>query len=427
VGTDLARGTLRVLVGIGPFCAVLGFLTPMLMDGYSRGDPERAGRAYALNTLGCILGPLLSGFILLPLLGERMTLVALAAPFYVFALMATLDAWPSVPNLDRAALWTALFVTAFGGGVLALRTKDFETLYRQRVVRRDHTATVIAVLGPGPRQLLVNGVGITSLTPVTKMMVHLPMALLDRPATKGLVLCFGMGTSFRSMRTWGVPATAVELVPSVPRLFGLFHADADEILAAPGAAVLIDDARRYLERSDERYDLIVVDPPPRVEAAGSSLLYSREFCEIARRRLKPGGILQNWLPEGEGEVIGAVARALAETFPEVRVFRSVEGWGFHFLASDSPLPRRSARELAGRLPTAAASDLVEWDVARSAEEQFRIVLDREVPLSLLTPLGEDRRALSDDRPVNEYYMLRRLLHAPKVYSSMDPFPSPGLP
>jgi hypothetical protein len=43
----------------------------MLVDRLSRGDPERAGAAYAVNVVGCILGPLVSGFILLPLMNER--------------------------------------------------------------------------------------------------------------------------------------------------------------------------------------------------------------------------------------------------------------------------------------------------------------------------------------------------------------------
>src|SRR5258708_38361179 len=47
----------RVFLGVMPFSGVIGFLTPMLVDRMSGGDPDRAGRAYAVNGLGCILGP----------------------------------------------------------------------------------------------------------------------------------------------------------------------------------------------------------------------------------------------------------------------------------------------------------------------------------------------------------------------------------
>ncbi len=58
---------LRLILGIVPFSAALGFVTPMLVDRWSGGDPDRAGSAYAVNVVGCILGPLVSGFLLLPL------------------------------------------------------------------------------------------------------------------------------------------------------------------------------------------------------------------------------------------------------------------------------------------------------------------------------------------------------------------------
>ncbi len=73
------------------------------------------------------------------------------------------------------------------------------------------------------KRLTVNGVGITYLTPMTKLMAHLPMAFLDHRPSSSLVVCFGMGTTYRSLMSWNVSTTAVELVPSVPHLFGYFH------------------------------------------------------------------------------------------------------------------------------------------------------------------------------------------------------------
>ena len=61
--------------------------------------------------------------------------------------------------------------------------------------------------------------------------------------------------------------------------------------------IVIDDGRRYLERTNDQYDVITRDPPPPVETAGTSLLYSAEFYSTIRRRLRPGGMLQQWLRE----------------------------------------------------------------------------------------------------------------------------------
>jgi hypothetical protein len=159
------------------------------------------------------------------------------------------------------------------------------------------------------------------------------------------------------------------------------------------------------------YDVIVLDPPPPVEAAASSLLYSKEFYAIARQHLRPGGILQQWYPAApdyDPAIPGSVAKSLKESFRYVRVFRSVEGWGFHFLASDSPIPSYSAATLASHLPPAAAIDIVEWGPATDAEEQFARVLKQEVSLDEIIARAPNVPALQDDRPINEYFLLRRL-------------------
>ena len=67
------------------FCAMTGFLTPLLLDAWSGGDPQRAGSGYAVNLLGSIVGPLAAGFWLLPWVGERRALALLALPLFVAA------------------------------------------------------------------------------------------------------------------------------------------------------------------------------------------------------------------------------------------------------------------------------------------------------------------------------------------------------
>ena len=149
-------------------------------------------------------------------------------------------------------------------------------------------------------------------------------------------------------------------------------------MKSPLSHVVIDDGRRYLERTSEQYDVITIDPPPPVEAAGTSLLYSKEFYSIIRRRLAPGGILQQWLPWGDAVVKAAVARALQESFPYVRAF-SRAGWHRISFPREQPADRRKdPRELAERMPAKAAQDLVEWGPKSAPEGQFAIVLNREM-------------------------------------------------
>jgi spermidine synthase len=395
---------LRLLLGIAPFAGLLGFLTPMLVDRWAGGSPALAGKAYAVNVMGCILGPLLAGFVLLPWISERWSLLLLTLPWVAVGLRPAASFRPSRSWAIRVASYALLPAVV----VIFLGNVDYEQKFsRDTRVMRDSTATVVATGSGMRKRLLVNGyVTMTILTPITKVMAHMPLAFLDRPPQNALVICFGMGTTFRSALSWGIPVTVVELVPSVPRLFGFFHSDASEVLSSPLAHVVVDDGRRYLERTTEQYDVITIDPPPPVEAAGSSLLYSEDFYDVVRQHLRSGGILQQWLDTGDRQDVAAVARALSQSFPYVRAFSYGPGRGFHFLASDQPLPARTASELVSRLPAAAASDLIEWGPGRNPETLFALLLRYEVPVKRLVSLSPKTPALSDDRPINEYYLLR---------------------
>jgi spermidine synthase len=170
---------------------------------------------------------------------------------------------------------------------------------------------------------------------------------------------------------------------------------------------VIDDGRRFLERSSVRFDVIVIDPPPPPSAPASSLLYSRQFYDVIRRRLAPDGILQIWYPAElhDRASLEAVATSIYASFPYVRAYRSVEDWGVHFLATLVPLPGVTAERLAARLPARAAADLIEWTPDETPAELFGEVLDGALSSQMLLGAAPVH-AIDDDRPINEYYWLR---------------------
>jgi predicted membrane-bound spermidine synthase len=391
---------IALLLSICPLCAGLGYLTPHLIDAYGAGNPARAGRVYALNVLGCIVGPLVASYGLLPWISERQALIVLGLPFFVL-LVASGQALEARWRFTTGALAAAAAVWAL---VFSL---DFATVAKRAIpeteIRRDHAASVIATGRGDDRQLLVNGIGMTMLTPITKFMVHLPLAFQKTPPRSALIICFGMGTSYRSALSWDLETTAVELVPSVRDTFGYYHADTAAVLRNPKGRIVIDDGRRFLARTRAKYDVIVIDPPPPVEAAGSSLLYSNEFYEVAKQHLNPGGILQAWIPEVEEETARAITLSVTDSFPHVRRFASVVRWGTHLLASMEPIEALTAEQLAARMPEAAKRDLIEWSPSLSVSEYLGTVLAEEKPIA---PRGTSRIAITDERPYNEYFLLR---------------------
>jgi hypothetical protein len=131
--------TWRLALGIAPFSGILGFLTPMLVDRWSSGDPNRAGNAYAVNVLGCILGPLLSGFVLLPLMSEHWVLTLLSLPWLFAGIYPQRPAEAPSATARRYAVTFALSAVAVA---LVVFAKDYQVEYPQSRILRDDTATV---------------------------------------------------------------------------------------------------------------------------------------------------------------------------------------------------------------------------------------------------------------------------------------------
>jgi spermidine synthase len=396
---------LLAFASIFPFCAALGYLTPRLIDDFAKGRPSVAGRAYAINAMGCIVGPLLASYVFLPLIGAKLSLIVLALPLLALAYVYRRELprnWRLAGGVAASsAALVSLFVSVSYENPCGLNARDCE-------VRRDYTATIVS-LGTGMKKdLLVNGIGITSMTPVTKYMAHLPVAFHRGKPASALVICFGMGTTYRSLLSWNLDTTAVELVPSVWDAFPFYHADAATVMRNPRGRIVIDDGRRFLDRTRETYDVVVVDPPPPIEAAGSSLLYSREFHEAVRLRLKPGGVFQTWFPAGEDAIARAIAKSLADVFPHVKVYRSVEGWGLHFIASMDPLESLNADKMLERMPEAAKADLAEWGPGADLRSDIATVLGEELPIARVLP-AHPNNVITDDRPYNEYFLLRRVM------------------
>jgi hypothetical protein len=91
----------------------------------------------------------------------------------------------------------------------------------------------------------------------------------------------------------------------------------------------------------------------------------------------------------------------------VRCFGSVEGWGIHILASMEPIEMQTPEHLVARMPAAAQQDLLEWAPAGNLPPYLGLVLSREIPINkTLDPNPEVQ--ITDDDPLNEYFLLRRL-------------------
>jgi len=101
-----------------------------------------------------------------------------------------------------------------------------------------------------------------------------------------------------------------------------------------------------------------------------------------------------------------VLRSMVASFPYVRAFGSIEGWGTHLIGSMQPIPDLTPEQMVAAMPPAARADLVEWADTGDAAAYLGRVIGREVDVPRsLNPDPSVR--VTDDRPFNEYFLLRR--------------------
>jgi spermidine synthase len=418
LGYFAAQATLIVL----PATVVMGLTFPAtaaLLGDEAGTEGSAAGSLLAVNTTGSLAATFLIPFIIIPLIGSPATLALLAIT------NTAVGAWLLLG--ERQLSLTARLIGGAAGAVVAvvvgvalasgmafqnptihLIESKGGTVFE---AAEDEIASVEAgQVGPTP-QIWVAGTSMTLVTVDTKLMPLLPLAL--RPdAKRGLVIAFGMGTAFRTALNAGVGADAVELVPSVPKMFHWFYPDAEQVLADPDGRVIVADGRNHVELTDETYDFVVVDPPPPIESSGVSVISSLEFYQAAKARLNQEGVMVQWVPYGQTQdEFLAHVRTLLDVFANVRVIAGAGGYGFYMIGSDGSVDLtddglRAVLERPGVLE----------DLNGAPDSQGRTVDDWVTTLRGLTWAAGDelRRAvgegqlITDDRPLPEYFLLRRL-------------------
>lgn len=414
---------LRTLVVVLPATLAIGVTLPLLSSlvGADEGSIGRdAGLLLAANTFGAILGTFAVPFLLIPTIGSLRSIVVLAVVNIGvgLALLARGAARRSAVRRSLSVVGAALGILATIGLLVPTpltRDPGATALARNSVLLGDAEDEIAAVQAGGTereRRLLVSGTGMTALTVDAKLMAYLP--IITRPESRRmLVIAFGMGSTFRAGLRAGLSVDGVELVPSVPKMFHWFYPDAEAVLADPRGRLIITDGRNYVELSDRAYDLIVVDPPPPIESSGTSVLYSREFYAASARRLNAGGVMMEWIPyQLSVDDFRSHVRTFANVFPNVLVAFGPGHNGVYMLGSEKTIAIEPdyAREVLRR--HGVLEDLVNTvDAPATTFDKWATIIDGLgwIDGARVGAFGSRALPILDDRPVVEYFLLRRSL------------------
>jgi len=350
----VAQFAVASLLIVGP-TLLLGATFPLAVKLYTRGFERRAsgtGSVYSANTAGSVLGALAGGFVLLPLLGARLSLLAISLVFLASGLLLVWAAGPRARARSGGAARTSRIapLAVAGSAAIALllppqtvlnynmqTTSRPDLLYhaegvshRVDIVRNDLGVTIMMING--------NIEADTSLTQRRHFILkgHLPLLLHPDPRQVAVV---GLGLGVTLAATARNPATErirlVELSPHMVEAHEYIEDVTDRILHNPKIDLRIDDGRNFMSMSDESFDMITADPVhPRITGVG--YLYTKEYYESIRRRMRPGAIVTQWMPmyRISPESFDVAFRTFVEVFPYAS-FWYVRGHGL-FVATEGP-------------------------------------------------------------------------------------------
>lgn len=327
--------------------ALLGGVYPLTLRLAAREAAvgRSIGGLSAANTLGAVLGALLTGFVLLPRLGSRGVLLVLIAGSAVSAAIALRGRWRLAPV---AAAGLALVLPPWNVARLAsgenvyfraTRYGEAEVLWAHESVESGLTS-VVKHPATGTTTLLTNGKfqgNDSGEVTAQRAFTQLPMLVQHR---WGRALLIGVGTGCSLGTLAAQPWTQVEAaelskdILTASRTY--FSRVNDAVLSNPRVAIHLADGRNHLLLHREPYDLISIELTT-IWFAGAADLYNREFNALVRERLHPGGVLQQWvqLHHLTRRDLAVILQSIRAELPHLALFFS-GGQGI-VLASAAPL------------------------------------------------------------------------------------------
>jgi spermidine synthase len=408
-----------IVLVVLPATIVMGFTFPAA-SALLGDDPRRvaanAGRLLAVNTAGAIVATFAIPFIVIPAVGSPAAVAMLALINVATALALALRSTATRQTMTAGAaavVGIAIVAALVRPGVIVdpsvarIRSQGI-ALFESR---EDEIASVQAGKTSTP-QLWVTGTAMTLLTVDAKLMPVLPLMLRPQSQT-ALTVAFGMGSAFRGALIAGLRTEAIELVPSVPKMFHYFYGDADSVLADPNGKVIVTDGRNHVDLTTEQYDIIVTDPPPPIESSGASVISSLEYYQAGHARLNPGGVMMQWTPHaGTTDEFRAHLRTFHSVFPHMMVVTGPGGYGYYLLGSDDPMAFDGATigEVLAR-PGILADISSAYDSPTKTVAGWTALIPTLVRMAdaEITAFTGDGPLITDDHPLPEYFLLRRYL------------------
>lgn len=369
-----------------PPTILLGGMFPLIVRICGEALPlvgRTVGTAYTANTVGTIFGSALAGFAILPLAGiQGSILLAIVANLLLAAVLLLRKGWKprpperalsTPPGGARRTYLLAATLCVVAGAALWSMAPSWNALlmnsgvyqYAADMSETDLTADGFYKYTQGDFNLLFYKEGVTAAVmvagekltrdiwlsvngkidassfgdlPTQLLSGHLPLLLADRPEDV-VVIGYASGITVGAVTQHDIRSlTAVEIEPAILEASQKFNEYNHDPLSNPKVKVVTGDGRNFLLVTPDRYDVIISEPSNPWMTVASNL-FTREFFELGRRRLKPGGVFAQWIQlyGMQPSDLRALARTFASVFPDVLVFNTIPDADIVLLGSEKPL------------------------------------------------------------------------------------------
>ena len=370
-------------------------------DGDERRTAERIGFFYSINVCGGIFGSIAAGFLLLPLLTSKGSLIVVAALFLMsgVALLAVWQQRLAMRGLLALAA-TALFVYWARDVPPLTGLGRFHSgrpmLFHEEGVQT--TVTVFGGPGTGNRALHLDGRHQANDSPGAVFIhrrIGLLPAVLHAEPKRALVVGLGGGATAGALSQYpGIDIDVVELSEGVLRASSLFSHVNFDVLQRRNVHARVDDGRNYLSRVSAPYDVITADAIIPTHA-GATNLYSIEYFQLVRQALAPDGVALHWNGGGSDADYGLILRAFVRAFP----YTTLWGDGKLMVGSNKPI-RLSRNRIERMLSEPATRQVLALMNVETFDHLARTFRAGPEQLHAFVSRGPH---LTDDKPVIEYF------------------------
>ncbi|HEU5259065.1 MAG TPA: hypothetical protein VFU28_23925, partial [Vicinamibacterales bacterium] len=449
--TELWFNLRPMLIQVGVPALFIGFGFPLANTLIQRAEQSvgrRAGMLYLANTAGAVAGSLIAGFVLLPRFGLQIStsvlmvaaVIGLVPIYRVVRLKpdatddsrrmqsgtrreeigrlsaaASIRQESSMGSAFRRTWWIApaIAILSLVGWLLLpsdfIRTRALpEPGANERVLNQsegiNEIVTITETTGKG-RRLMTNGHAMSATWPLSqrymRALAHVPLLMIDSPA-RALIIGFGVGntTHAATLHPSIQRVEVADLSRNVLNHASSFEATNGNVLRDPRVSVYVNDGRHHLLMQPlASYDLIALEPPP-IGYAGVASLYSREFYQLARTRLRPDGFVSQWLPAYQVPTATTLSmiRSFVDVFPQSVLLSGAQA-DLILIGANNRIevdPNQLFAALSQR--AAVRADLARVDLG-TPREIVGMFVGSSTTLANAT---RDVVAVTDDRPVQEF-------------------------